>query len=67
MMVIDNSFDLGQIVYLTTDNYQLRRIVTQIKVSLNGITYQLSCGTNYSYHYECEISSKIDVLVKTDG
>ena len=65
-MVIDNIFDLGQIVYLTTDNDQRRRIVTQIKVCYIGIIYQLSCGTSFSDHYECEISETSNILAKIE-
>lgn len=67
MMVIENRFDLGQTVYLTTDNEQRRRVVSEIKVRQTGLIYELSCGTCTSYHYDFEISETIDVLVKTDG
>jgi hypothetical protein len=67
MMVINNIFDLGQTVYLTTDNEQRRRVVSEIKVRPTGLVYELSCGTGTSYHYDFEISETIDVLVKTDG
>ena len=36
MMIIDNKFDLGKIVYLKTDKDQIRRIVTAIQSSLSG-------------------------------
>lgn len=66
MMVINNAFEFGQIVYLTTDPDQRRRVVVELKVSPNGVLYRLSCGTTDSDHYECEISTEIDVLAKTE-
>jgi hypothetical protein len=65
-MVIDNAYELGQIVYLVTDSDQKRRVVTQIRVANNCLTYQLSCGTYDSCHYECEISTEVNVLAKTE-
>ena len=65
-MVIETSFELGQIVYLVTDCDQRRRVVTQIKITPTGILYNLSCGTQNSDHYECEISTEVNVLAKTD-
>ena len=66
MMVIDNLFSLGDTVYLTTDNDQRRRIVTQIKVTPSGLLYNLSCGTCNSDHYECEISETSNILAKIE-
>lgn len=66
MMVINNVYDLGQIVYLVTDNDQRRRVVTQIRVTPTGILYNLSCGACNSDHYDCEISAEVNVLAKTE-
>lgn len=66
MMVIDNQHELGDIVYLVTDNDQRKRIVTQIKITMSGMLYNLSCGTGNSDHYECEISKKMNVLAKIE-
>lgn len=63
-MVIKNAYEIGQIVFLVTDNDQRRRVVTQIKVTATGIMYNLSCGTYNSDHYDCEITPKEDVLAK---
>ena len=65
-MVIDNAFNLGQIVFLITDPDQLRRIVTKITISANGIVYELGCGANASDHYECEISETSSILAKIE-
>jgi hypothetical protein len=66
MMVVDNKFSFGQIVYLITDSEQKRRMVTKIYLSPNGVAYQLTCGVNESDHYEFEISDEVDVLAKTE-
>lgn len=65
-MVIDNAFNLGDIVYLVTDNDQRRRLVTSIMIFPIGIMYRLSCGLQDSSHYECEISAEVNVLAKTE-
>ena len=47
MMIIDNKFDLGKIVYLKTDKDQIRRIVTAIQSSLSGaVLYRTNCGAS---------------------
>jgi len=67
-MKIDNKFSLGEIVYLVTDNDQLKRIVTAIIVcNNNALLYELSCGKDASKHYDYEISSDVDMLMKTSN
>lgn len=62
MLVLDNRYELGQIVYLITDVEQMARVVTNIKVLPNCLlSYQLSCGYECSDHYEMEISDTINV------
>ena len=56
MMMIENKYDFKQIVYLVTDDEQLPRMVTCIKIFPNDILYGLSCGTIETSHYEFEIS-----------
>lgn len=64
-MVIDNKFEIGDIVYLTTDGEQLKRVVTSIFIRPNEqITYELSCGSHASEHYDFEISIEKNVLVE---
>jgi hypothetical protein len=62
MMVIENKYNLGDIVYLKTDPDQLRRIVTAIVVGPNGLLYDLSIGGGGSQHYDIEISVEKDIL-----
>lgn len=66
MMLIDNVFDLGQMVYLKTDKEQYPRIVTAFIVSSNGIIYQLCAGQEASNHYAMEISVEQNVLLKVE-
>lgn len=61
-MNINNRFNLGQIVYLITDVDQLERIVTAITVRGNiTLSYELSCGTVSSWHYDFEMASEVDI------
>lgn len=62
MMVIDNDFYLGQVVYLKTDIDQLERIVTSFTISKNDVFYFLSCGIDLTTHSACEITETKDVL-----
>jgi hypothetical protein len=65
MMVINNKYEHGQIVYLITDQDQLPRMVTQIIVCADGaLTYQLSSGDEYSNHFEMEISATENIEIK---
>lgn len=58
MMVIDNAFEFGELVYLKTDREQLERLVTGFSVNPNGLLYRLVSGTNDSTHYAVEISKE---------
>lgn len=65
-MVIDNIFEIGDIVFLKTDPDQRQRIVTSILVRDGGtLSYELSCGTDSKWVYGLEISSEKNVLVST--
>lgn len=58
-MYIDNKHNIGEVVYLLTDDEQLKRVVTCISVRSGGyLEYSLSCGTSVSYHVETEISKQ---------
>lgn len=57
-------FQLGQIVYLVTDKYQEKRIVTAITERQSGYLYELSCGLDVSSHYDFELSTEEDTLMK---
>ena len=62
MMVIENEYNIGDLVYLTTDPDQFQRLVITINILPNNITYGLQCGTGVSYHYDIEISKEITII-----
>ncbi len=56
-MIIDNKYELGEIVYLKTDVDQVPRIVTAVVACPDdSILYELACGTTCSKHYDFEIT-----------
>lgn len=56
-------FDIGQLVYLKTDNDQHERIITAISLRPNkSVTYCLSFGTTESWHYGIEISCERNIV-----
>ena len=61
-MHIHNYYNIGDMVYLHTDNDQLQRVVTGILVKPSSLTYALSCGSNESWHYDFEITVEKNVL-----
>lgn len=59
MMVIDNKFNIGDMVYLVTDADQLPRVITNIEIRPgNCLVYRLCIGASMSNHYEFEISAE---------
>jgi hypothetical protein len=59
MMVIENKYDFGQIVFLKCDVDQSPRIVVSIEVYKGGeLMYKLSAGDNNSLHFDFEISEE---------
>jgi len=58
MMIINNAFEFGEIVYLKTDKDQYPRIVTGFTVNPNGILYRLGVMHIESTHYELEITKE---------
>ncbi len=62
-MVIDNKYEIGDIVYLITDKEQEQRMVSSIVVYKAGeLVYKLVCGTTYSEHYDFELSDTKNIL-----
>lgn len=61
-MVIDNEFEIGEIVYLKTCKEQLPRIVFCIKVYKGEIVYDVASGTTTSGHYPFELSREVNIL-----
>lgn len=65
MMVIENNYEFGDIVYLITDPDQRPRIVTGILCNPGLIEYRLSCGTELSWQLECAISKERNTIIAT--
>jgi hypothetical protein len=62
-MKIDNEYNIGQTVYLSTDKDQNPGIITGILINPKGIQYEISQGANSSYYYPFEITEKVNVLL----
>ena len=63
MTVINNQFEIGQAVYLKTDDDQRKRLVIAYLVYKEGeLMYKLICGIIVSDHYEFEISVEKDLI-----
>ena len=62
MAVITLKHDLGNIVYLKTDKEQLKRMIVQISIRQDGLSYELGCNGNSSFHYDFEFSTDKDIL-----
>jgi hypothetical protein len=61
--IMSNIYEIGDTVYLKTDEHQLPRIVFCFKVYENDLLYELVCGTVTSAHYYFEISKEKNVLI----
>lgn len=57
-MIIENKFNIGQTVYLLTDEDQKPRLITSIIVNKYDLLYQMNNGTLQSTHYDYEISEE---------
>jgi len=63
-MVIDNKYNIGDIVYIRTDVEQKPRIVIEIVITGGDVLYRVSCCNEVTLCYLVEISSEINVLAK---
>lgn len=54
-MIINNTFNLKQTVYLVTDVEQRAGLITAIKVTVNGLMYEVTVGFDSNYYYDFEI------------
>jgi hypothetical protein len=61
-MIIDNKFDIGDLVFITTDPEQLQRMVVSLIVNRYDVIYEVQSGTTSSRHYDFEISKEKNVL-----
>lgn len=59
MIVLQNTYNFGDIVYLKTDKEQNPRIITAfVSCPAGDILYEVNCGTIVSRHYEFEITGE---------
>lgn len=64
-MIITTPYDIGDIVFVKTDEEQKERMITEICVkSPNFVLYLLSYGTNNSWHTDIELSKELDLEKK---
>lgn len=61
-MLIDNKYNIGDIVYLLTDDEQKKRIVTAIFIEIGHILYKLTQGSTSSFHFDYEIATSKQVV-----
>lgn len=64
MMVIDNVYAIGELVYLKTDPDQDQRLITGIIVRATSLIYELSLADRASNHYDFEIVKEENTLIK---
>lgn len=64
-MRIRTKYDFGDTVYLKTDGDQSPRMVTGVILSPGQVMYELSQGVSNSRYYDFEISSSINLVLKT--
>lgn len=66
MMIIENKYNIGDIVYLRTDGDQCERLITAIQIVPNGLIYRLVKDTVETWHYDFEISFEKNFILKSD-
>lgn len=59
-VIINNVYDIEDIIYLKTDAEQLSRIVFAYIVTKDSVLYRCNCGTQVSDHYAFEMSYERD-------
>jgi len=63
-MKINTKFDIEQIVYLTTDEDQKKRVIVTIQIYPgNKIVYGVQCGEVFTWHYTFELTLEKDILM----
>lgn len=62
-MQFKTKYNIGQVVYLRTDDEQLPRIIAGIIIRYSGMIYCLACGTTETNHYDFEFSITKNTLI----
>ena len=57
-------YNIGDIVFLRTDQEQLERVITAITTRSTGCVYELTCCTTTTWHYDFEFSKEQNILKK---
>lgn len=57
-------FSWGDHCYLSTDPEQAERIIVKVIFCPDGIMYAMMSGTKYSEHYEIELSTEKNPLIR---
>ena len=58
-----NKYNIGDIVYLVTDQEQYGRLIINMTISAVGLMYGMVLGTEFSIHYEIEVSDSKDMNI----
>lgn len=56
-MIINNVFNIAQMVYLKTDPEQLPRLITGIMINPGNVLYRINFGSGDYYAYDFELST----------
>ena len=63
MMVIENVFDIGEIVYLKTDREQEPRVIIELTIGDHYVAYTTSCGIMTTTHSALELTSEKNLII----
>lgn len=63
--MIENAFNIGDMVYLKTDRDQYERMIIGIFISPVGISYRCAAGNLETNHYEIELAKEKNVMITT--
>jgi len=63
MMVIENKFNISDIVYLKTDREQEPHVLCSIEVTPGDLMYKIAIGTTTSSHYDFELTKEKQLVI----
>jgi hypothetical protein len=61
-MKFESKYGIGDVVYLITDESQTERLITSVEFRPGHHVYNMVAGTQYSAHYEMELSDTKDIV-----
>jgi hypothetical protein len=65
MMIVDNTYEIGDLVFLVTDPGQYERMIVAFTVRNSGIFYEVALGETSTFHSDLELSSEKDLVKAT--